>query len=183
MAITDHVDSSNIDFIMKSLSNLKDDFQDEIIFIPGVEITHVPPYRIPILAKKAKDNNCLVVVHGETIVEPVTEGTNLAAVSCPDVDILAHPGVLTKQEAELACRNNVFLEITTRGGHSLGNGKVAQLAKETGAKLILNSDFHSPRDFLSLKIAQNTAIGAGIAKEDFARLFNENPEEIIKMFK
>ena len=63
MAITDHVDSSNIDFIIESLTNLKEDFCDEIIFLPGVEITHVPPYKIPFLAKKAKDKNCLVVVH------------------------------------------------------------------------------------------------------------------------
>lgn len=80
IAITDHVDSSNIDFILNSLISLQEDFQDEIIYIPCVEITHVPPYRIPILAKKAKDRNCLVVVHGKTIVEPVAEGTNLAAV-------------------------------------------------------------------------------------------------------
>jgi len=149
MAITDHVDSSNIDFILNSVISLKEDFRDEIIFIPGVEITHVPPYRIPILAKKAKDRNCLVVVHGETIVEPVAERTNLTAVSCPDVDILAHPGNLSFEEAEAAKENDVYLEITTRGGHDLGNGRVARFALEAGAKLIVNSDFHSPRDFLS----------------------------------
>jgi len=51
MAITDHVDSSNIDFILNSLINLQEDFQDEIIYIPGVEITHVPPYRNQLMSK------------------------------------------------------------------------------------------------------------------------------------
>lgn len=183
MAITDHVDSSNIDFILNSLINLQEDFRDEIIFIPGVEITHVPPYRIPILAKKAKERNCLVVVHGETIVEPVAEGTNLAAVSCPDVDILAHPGNLSFEEAEAAKKNDVFLEITTRGGHDLGNGRVARFALEAGAKLIVNSDFHAPRDFLTMKKAKETARGAGIPEEYFEQLFETHPKELISRFK
>lgn len=183
MAITDHVDSSNIDFILNSLINLQEDFQDEIIFIPGVEITHVPPYRIPILAKKAKEKNFLVVVHGETIVEPVAEGTNLTAVSCPDVDILAHPGNLSFEEAETAKENDVYLEITTRGGHDLGNGRVARFALEAGAKLILNSDFHAPRDFLSVKKAKATARGAGIPEKYFDQLFDTHPNELISKFK
>ncbi len=33
----------------------------------------------------------IVVVHGETSVEPVAPGTNNASVELSDVDILAHP--------------------------------------------------------------------------------------------
>ena len=102
VSITDHVDSSNIDHVLNSLDNIRYDFEEYITFLPGVEITHVLHSQISELAKKAKQRNFLVVVHGETIVEPVIEGTNKAALKCPDVDILAHPGILTFKDAQLA---------------------------------------------------------------------------------
>jgi len=180
IAITDHVDSATIDHVLKCLELIRNDFEDEIIFLPGVEITHVPPSQISFLANKAKKKNFLVLVHGETIVEPVASGTNKAALECTDVDILAHPGILTPEEAQLAIDNNIFLEITTRGGHLLGNGRVADLAMELGAKMIVNSDAHSPSDFMSKKLAQRTAIGSGIPESMFEEIFLKNPEEIIK---
>ena len=180
VAITDHVDSSNIDHVLNSLDKIRYDFEEYITFLPGVEITHVLPSQIPELARKAKQRNFLVVMHGETIVEPVIEGTNRAALKCPDVDILAHPGILTFEEAQLAKDNEVFLEITTRGGHSLGNGLVADLAMKAGAKLILNTDAHQPRDFISESLREKTALGAGIPRSMFEEVFVKNPEEIIK---
>ena len=50
-----------------------------------------------------------VVVHGETLVEPVEPGTNRAAVSCPEVDILAHPGCLPKRRRNLPPKTVFFL--------------------------------------------------------------------------
>ena len=47
-----------------------------------------------------------MVVHGETIIEPVEKGTNLAAVQSPYVDILAHPGLLSLEEAKLAAEKS-----------------------------------------------------------------------------
>jgi histidinol phosphatase-like PHP family hydrolase len=71
-----------------------------LTFIPGVELTHVAPRRIAPLAQRAKELGAgLVLVHGETISEPVRPGTNRAAVECPAVDILAHPGLITLEEA------------------------------------------------------------------------------------
>ncbi|MDP4230934.1 MAG: histidinol phosphate phosphatase domain-containing protein, partial [Bacteroidota bacterium] len=68
----------------------------DIAAIRGVELTHLPARAIAEAAKRAKDLGAwIVVVHGETIVEPVEKGTNLAAVQSPDVDILAHPGLMT----------------------------------------------------------------------------------------
>ena len=40
-----------------------------------------------------------LVLRDQRPVEPVEPGTNLAAASCPDVDVLAHPGLLTAEEA------------------------------------------------------------------------------------
>ncbi|MHA2309569.1 MAG: histidinol phosphate phosphatase domain-containing protein, partial [Candidatus Heimdallarchaeaceae archaeon] len=160
VAITDHVDSATINHVMNSLDKIRNDFDDYITFLPGVEITHVLPSQIPVLAKKAKQKNFLVVVHGETIVEPVIEGTNRAALNCPDVDILAHPGILTLEDTQLAKNNDIFLEISTRVGHCLGNGLVAELAMKTGAKLILNTDSHRPGEFFTKELREKTALGS-----------------------
>ena len=47
----------------------------------GVEITHVPPPLISQARGPGQGGRAqLVVVHGETIVEPVEVGTNLAAI-------------------------------------------------------------------------------------------------------
>lgn len=96
------------------------------------------------------------------------------------LDILAHPGILTMEEVQIAKDNDVFLEITTRGGHSLGNGLVAELAMKTGAKLILNTDSHSPRDFLTKELREKTALGAGTPETMFEEMFVKNPEELVK---
>ena len=180
VAITDHVDSSNIDHVLNSLDKIRYDFEEYITFLPGVEITYALPKQIPELARKAKQRNFLVVVHGETVVESVYEGTNRTALKCPDVDILAHPGIITFKDAQLAKENEVFLEITTRGGHSLGNGLVADLAMKAGAKLILNSDAHQPRDFINENLREKTALGSGIPRSMFEEIFVKNSQEIIK---
>ena len=52
--------------------------------VPGVELTHLPLTAIPGLAKRAKELGAgIVIVHGETPVEPVLTGTNEVALGCP----------------------------------------------------------------------------------------------------
>ncbi|MDO8689698.1 MAG: histidinol phosphate phosphatase domain-containing protein [Dehalococcoidia bacterium] len=134
-----------------------------IMALPGVELTHLPPGVIGEAARTAKELGArLVVVHGETIVEPVPAGTNLAALSCPDVDVLAHPGLLTPEEARLAAANGIFLEISARKGHCLGNGRVVTLARKAGARLLINSDSHDPGDLLTVDFSISVAMGAGL---------------------
>ena len=147
----------------------------------GVEITHAPASAIPQLAAEARKLGAeLVVVHGETLVEPVEPGTNLAAVSCPQVDFLAHPGLLTQQEAELAVENNVFIELTARQGHCLGNGVVAQRALQAGAQMVLNSDTHVPSDLLTEQFAERVVRAAGVPEDKVKAVLVDNPQELLQ---
>ena len=149
--------------------------------IPGVELTHVPPNLIDEAARKARQAGArLVIVHGETIVEPVEEGTNLAAVSSPYVDVLAHPGLLSVEEARIAGQNHVFIELSTRKGHSLTNGHVARAALLAGASLILDSDSHAPEDLLTLELAHRAARGAGLDDEDVYMLLETAPVALLE---
>jgi len=185
IAITDHVDFTNVEYVLGSLKKLelhdKPNGERDIEVIIGVEISHVPPEKIGRLVLKAEDLGAeLVVVHGETIVEPVESGTNRAAVSNPSVDILAHPGLISEEDAELAKENDVYLEITSRKGHCLTNGHVAGVAREVGAKLLLNSDLHSPADFLTKELGARILAGAGLNQGEVTKVMEENPGELLK---
>lgn len=181
IAITDHVDSSNLDFVLpriiKAGKELSDSWKIEVV--PGVEITHAHPESIAKLVKESRRLGAkIVVVHGETITEPVFPGTNRSALMA-NVDILAHPGLISEEEVILAKNKGVALEITSRKGHSLTNGHLAKLAVKQGAKLILNTDSHSPEDLISIETAKNIALGAGLSQEEFEKM-RQNSFEIVK---
>ena len=182
IALTDHASFSNIEEVVRALE--KDCEKADawgIQAIPGVELTHVPVrYLDDAIRKSRKAGAELIVVHGETPVEPVERGTNGKAVANPEVDILAHPGMISVDDVELAAENEVFLEITCRRGHSLANGHVASLAKEMKAKLVVNTDAHSTEDLSSMAFSNTVARGAGMLPEDIRAALVSAPEEILK---
>ena len=169
LAITDHADGSNLDGLIAQLTRFarQDVHGFDVTLIPGVELTHVPPAQIPELARRARQLGALlVVVHGESPVETVAPGTNRAALECLEVDILAHPGFLTIEEASLAAANGIALELTARGGHNITNGHVAHIARDAGAKLVVNTDAHAPSDFMDQARARLVGLGAGLTSEE-----------------
>ncbi len=172
VAITDHADSSNLDFIIPRLIQVARDLNplSRTRLLPGVELTHVPPALIGPLVRKARELGAQgVVVHGETIVEPVAPGTNLAAIEA-GADILSHPGFISEDEARLAAQMGVFLELSGRKGHCLTNGFVAKMAQRTGANLIVNADAHTPGDFLTAEMARLVAMGAGLSEDEYRQM-------------
>ena len=182
MAITDHASASNIEELVEKVRRDCDLAWDEWGFrvLPGVELTHCPPRSIARLAAQAKRAGAkIVVIHGETLVEPVPPGTNRASVECQDVDILGHPGLLTEEEAALAAQNNVYLEITSRRGHCLGNGNTVVLGRTAGAKFLINSDTHSPGDLHTEAFAKAVALGAGLTPEEADAALYENPKVLL----
>ena len=183
IAITDHADISNIDYILENIYKFieKEGKYYKIKIIPGVELTHVPPELIDELAKYSKEKGAkIVVVHGETIVEPVVGKTNYFAVSSQYVDILAHPGFITEEEMKIAKSNDIYIELTARKGHSLTNGYVASLAKKCGVNMLVNTDAHSPSDFITKEFAIDVARASGLSIEDAVECVEENPLKLLK---
>jgi histidinol phosphatase-like PHP family hydrolase len=181
MAITDHGDHSNIDFIIPRIVRVCQAVSEayDIQVVPGIELTHVPPVFIAELTKEARRMGArIVVVHGETIVEPVVMGTNAAAIEA-SVDILAHPGLLSEEDALQAAKKSVFLEISARKGHSLTNGHVVKIARQCKASLVLNTDGHSPHDLIHSGMAQKIAEGAGMTAEEVEIMF-KNSEDLVR---
>lgn len=172
VAITDHADSSNMDWIIPRIVRAANDLNRyaKTRLIPGIELTHVPPEMFADLTAQARELGATIVVaHGETPVEPVKAGTNRAAIEA-GVDILSHPGLITKEDAQAAARQGVFLELSGRKGHSLTNGHVAKMAQETNALLAVNADAHGPSDFLTAKTAEIVALGAGVSAERYKQI-------------
>lgn len=182
IAITDHVGYGNLEYVVKTLAKdtKRANARWDILAIPGVEITHVPKDDIDLVAKEAKSLGArLVNVHGETIVEPVEPGTNLAALKSSSVDLLAHPGLLTDEEAILAKTRQIFVELSARPGHSLSNGHVARTALSQEAQLLLDSDAHGPEDLLRPDLSLKIAKGAGLNDNQTHALLVSNPKKLL----
>jgi histidinol phosphatase-like PHP family hydrolase len=182
LAITDHADASNLALVIEALRRVlreqPADFGTRLLV--GVELTHVAPESIDRLARQAKALGAeIVVVHGETIVEPVAPGTNRAAIASPAVDILAHPGFLTVEEARSAAARGCYVEITSRKGHSLTNGHVARICQAAGASMVVDTDTHAPGDMITLDMAQQVAAGAGLSPEEVWAATVTHPQEIV----
>lgn len=172
MAITDHVDESNIEEVIRQLIKVSAQINTDktFVLVPGVELTHIPLAHIPKMVKKARLLGARIVVgHGQTLSEPVEPGSNIAYIKAK-VDVLAHPGLITDKECALAVANGVHLEITARGGHNTSNGHVALAAKRHGALLLVNTDSHAPGDLISDERAMKVALGAGLDEKDFRRI-------------
>jgi len=180
IAITDHCDASNLDFVIERVVNVCNELKGSgIPVIPGVELTHIPPRQIGQMVKKARAFGArLILVHGETITEPVAPGTNKAAIDA-GADILVHPGLISEDDARFAAERSIYLELSARKGHSLSNGHVAKHAKRLGVKMVLNTDAHSPSDLIGDEMAMKIALGAGLTEEDFKRI-TKNAEEILE---
>lgn len=177
IAIADHVDHSNIEAVVPAIVGEAEQWNEapeaEVKLIPAAEITHVPPSQIPSLVSKARDLGAkIVVVHGETLTEPVAPGTNRAGIE-GGANILSHPGLISEEDAHLAARNGVFLEITARAGHCLTNGHVALTARRSGAAVLINSDSHAPGDILDPELAAQVGLGAGLSPEELAEVERE----------
>lgn len=167
LAITDHVDLSNIESVVSSILGFCKSWpKNRIKVLPGIELTHLPLDQFKTAAAYARKRGIKVIVaHGETMVEPVVMGTAHSALSA-DIDILSHPGLISEEDARLAAKQGIFLEISARKGHCLGNGHVARLALKYGAKLCINSDAHSPSDIPAPGFMKNVGFGAGLSSKD-----------------
>lgn len=178
IALTDHAGLADSEHMLKSEVAACETARRfwNLNAIPGLELTHVPPAAIPEAAQWARAHGArIIVVHGETMVEPVLPGTNHAAVTCAGVDVLAHPGFLTDEDAELAAANVIFVEISARKGHCFTNGHVVNVGRRAGVRFLVNSDAHDPEDLLTADFARAVALGAGLTPDEANIVLTKNP--------
>lgn len=176
IAFTDHIDFSNVEEIIPALVQVSRHINKAgaIKTLPGAEITHVNPEEIGVLAKKARQLGAkIIVVHGETLVEPVTPGTNLKGLES-DIDILAHPGLLSEKEAEIAVEKGIAVEISCRQGHCLSNGWVVKMWYKYRFSLVLNTDTHSSTNLITDEFARRAIKAAGVEEKRMEEIFQNS---------
>lgn len=179
IALTDHCDYSNYKTVIESIIKVCNEFNQskfyDIICLPGIELTYILPEHIPKMIKNARVCGAkIVVVHGESPVEEVSVGTNHAAIiGC--ADILAHPGFINEEDIKLSIQNNVYLEITSRSGHSLTNGRLALLTKKYDcSNVIINTDTHTLENLITKDTAKKVLSGAGFSEEECLKIFKNS---------
>jgi putative hydrolase len=183
IGITDHMGVGNVPELVRALKLDRDLIERywPITVLVGVELTHVPAGGIAEAARAAREAGSeIVVLHGETPVEPVERGSNRAAIESGMVDVIGHPGHITEVEVRLAIERGVYLEISARQGHCLTNGHVARLGQALGAKLIVDSDAHSPSDLLTPDFQRSVALGAGVDPSRLDSVLRAWPEELLE---
>jgi len=169
IAVTDHADYSNIESAVKGVLEFvrhwpKKGFALKVF--SGIELTHLPPGQFAPLVCYCRSRGIQVIIgHGETVCEPVVKGTNRAALEA-GIDILAHPGLITADDAKLAKKLGVFLEITSRHGHRQANSYVVRTGKRYGASFVLNNDSHAPEDIISPSALALVGRKAGLGLKD-----------------
>jgi len=183
IGITDHVSYSNIDYIIDAAirdCSFAERFWN-IRAVPGVELTNVPAKSIDELARYAKGKGArLVIVHGESISENVEPGTDYQAVHSDYVDILAHPGLITLEEAKDAAKRGIYLEITCKGGNSLSNGHVVKIGREARAKFLINSDAHVHKALYLGDMQVKVGKGAGLDASEIVEILEINSKVLLK---
>lgn len=173
IAITDHADYSNIKSTVRSILEFTKHWPAStgIKVLPGIELTHLPLKQFKPLAQYArKEGIAVIVAHGQTPAEPVIKGTNKAALEA-DIDILAHPGLITDEEIKLAKKKQIFLEVTTRKGHSNTNAHVVKRSLALGARLIIGTDSHAPEDIIPVKKVTDIAKNAGLRQSQINHIY------------
>jgi histidinol phosphatase-like PHP family hydrolase len=176
LALTDHVDNGTMEVVIPVLLQVCREIGrcTKMKLGVGAEITHCRPEQLKELVERARTLGAqIVLVHGETIVEPVVPGTNRAAIEA-GADILTHPGLISSADARRAAKKGVYLEISGRKGHCLANGHVFSTGKKAGAAFVFGSDAHAPEDIHNRELAENVLVGAGMTgkeiRETFARM-------------
>lgn len=175
IAITDHADYSNIRQTAKAIVEFCKRWPKNsgIKVLPGVELTHLPPEQFkPLAALARKEGIKIIIAHGETPVEPVAKNTNHLALMA-DIDILAHPGLISDEDTQLAASRGVFLEVTSRRGHKETNAHVIAQARKFGAKLILNNDSHTPEDIIAPELLIKAGLDYGLTQAEIDKIYKD----------
>lgn len=191
IAITDHFigDGFGINKILypniSSLDNFlkrKEKYSkifDDVVF--GIEITRIDPRKIPEIARAAKKNGLIVLVHGETKGDNVPAGTNNAALNSEFVDVLAHPGHLSEENALKAKESKAFIEITTREVHKSENQEIIKICKKFDLEMVIDTDAHSTHELIDYEDALMVGLNAELTEDDVKKA-NENAKKIFKKF-
>jgi histidinol phosphatase-like PHP family hydrolase len=83
---------------------------------------------------------------------------------------------------KLAKERGVYLELSARKGHSLTNGRLVALARESGTKLVINTDAHTGSELFSADLLKRVGLGSGLTEGEFKQVLRNSVELVEKRF-
>jgi len=174
-AVTDHAGGSDPAYrdVVISVRDAVERLRREtpLHLFAGAELTDFEPQEILRAAREVRQCGAeVVVVHGECVSMNVRLGTNAAAVRAEGVDILAHPGLVTEEDAMEAARRGIYFEISARQGHNWANGHVYATARKGSVSIIVDSDAHDEAGLLSVAKVAALLRGAGASESVVAQV-------------
>jgi putative hydrolase len=183
-AVTDHARGDDPHYldIVSEVRRQVDQLRAEtpMRLFAGVELTDFEPAEIAGAAESVRRFGAqVVVVHGECPTLEVPAGTDTAAVRCDEVDILAHPGLISERDADEATVRGIYLEISARQGHCWSNGHVYQTARKAGAFLLVDADAHEEAGLLSVPKVTALIRGAGASELSLNQIVNQMAPRLI----
>lgn len=153
--------------LLKRLLHIKEQIHKFSIYYDvqayfSLKLMHIPPSLLEnAILQYRLAGVPLVAVYGETITDMVEEGTNFAACNAK-ADILYCAGLIDDNSAQMAAKNNVYLEISTHQKHSYCNAHIAEKAREHNAKMILGSNAHCLEEIHNTQMQELICQGANI---------------------
>lgn len=154
--------------LIEDINNLS--LHANIEAILGIELVHIPPALLPLAVNNARQAGAgLVLVHGESLMECVEEGTNFAAIEA-GADILAHPGLIDEQAAAYAAERGVALELSCAPRHAFANSHIINMAERFGCTLVPGSSAVTQREILPPTLRDRLYQGAGLTREGAIRI-------------
>ena len=77
-------------------------------------------------------------------------------------------------------KNDIFVEITSRIGHSLCNGRVVQIGREAGVSFLINTDSHNHNDLYRGDFQKEVALGSGLSPKEYEEIIKVNQDNFLK---
>jgi putative hydrolase len=167
VALAEHADGVTLERVLADVQKVCAAYSAlvDVMVVPAVELTGVPPACLAEEIQRARYLGARVVlVHGEGLGSGAAPGTNAAAIE-GRADILAHPGLLSPAETQVAATLGVALELTARSGHCLANGHVWRQAQLAGAPVVVTSGAHTHGEMLGPGGLRAVALGAGMDED------------------
>jgi histidinol phosphatase-like PHP family hydrolase len=182
LGFAEHVGIGNIPRVVEALTAACATIRQRygLAAVPGVEITRMPRLAIADVARRCKQAGAvLVTVHGESPGDQPQPGVNLAAIEAPDVDILAHPGLLSDEEGRRAAATSTYLELSGGAWHAVANPWVARIALNCGAALLLGSDAHDAETLMTVERADAAVRALGLGAQMVQEITQDNPRKLL----
>ncbi len=185
VAITDHADSSNLDWIVPRLVRVCEDLNRrwKIRAVPGIELTHLPPDMIAPLAAEARSLGREDCGRSRRNSGGAGRSRNKRQGHRSRRGHSGAPGFdFRRRDGPGPGKKSFSGDHRPAGAIAWRTAMLPAWLQRFGASLVLNTDGHAPGDLITRGQALKVALGAGLEADDFERMLQNSREIVTRVF-